>query len=188
MPVSSIIIKLAAAELAQNSVVRRLLQCLLHFHSLHIPIGNLFWHSANSLSQLHTLQLPLRYLPLLLYRLRFRLLLLPLLRVRILFKAFTCSVSSFALFCDVEGFALFNKYFAAHFAVLQDCLLIELPAAVIALNKTANLAILIWLFLVLKAGACVSGGVVSSALVSWGLIGFLLLLFLRLSGLVRNLF
>jgi hypothetical protein len=72
--------------------------------------------------------------------------------------------------------------------VLQDCLLIELPAAVIALNKTANLAILIWLFLVLKAGACVSGGVVSSALVSWGLIGFLLLLFLRLSGLVRNLF
>jgi hypothetical protein len=185
---SSIIIKLAAAELAQNSVVRRLFQCLLHFQSLDIPIGSFFWHSANSLAQLHTLQLPLRYLPLLLNRLRFSLFLLPLLRVGILFKAFTCSVSSFALFCDVEGFALFNEYFAAHLAVLHNSLLIELSAAVIALNKTANLAIFIRLFCVLKPGACVSGGIVCSALVSRGLIEFLLFLFLRLSGFVRNLF
>lgn len=151
VPQTRLLRELAAAVLAHNSIVRVLLVLGLLLSRDTIAISLLLAISPDALPQLHALKFPFRYFA---SSLRFRhkldFLLLPLLfRIVVFFNAFAARISCFSMLCNIEFLALFNENFLTYFTVLDDCLLVELAAAIVAREQTAHISVFRWLIKVL---------------------------------------
>lgn len=178
MSESSLLCKLPAAELAQNSVVRFFFKLGLLLRWDAVSIHFFASHCANPFAQLHALQLPLRYFTSLRLRLYYRFLLLSLFfRVVVFFNALAVRVCCLPVLCDIKFFAFLYEHLLTNFAMLDDCLFIEFTATIVAREKTADICVLCRLFVVLNS-AWISCWFINLALLR----PELLLLLLRVLG------